>query len=93
MLKLMLSGLIVRTKVHYMSELFRNQVYVGLLEILKDDNLYYKSGIDSKYNKLNEYGEHAVLEWFKFVAPKMIEMEKQNLDMHAKQLILQELKK
>lgn len=93
MLKLMLSGLIVRTKAYYMSELFRNQVYVGLLEILKDDNMYYKSGIDSRYNKLNENGERAVLEWVRFVAPKMIEIEKQNLDIHAKQLVLQELKK
>lgn len=76
-----------------MSELFRNQVYVGLLEILKDDNMYYKSGIDSRYNKLNENGERAVLEWVRFVAPKMIEIEKQNLDIHAKQLVLQELKK
>lgn len=75
-----------------MSKLFCNQVYVGLLEILKDDIMYYKSNIDSRYNKLNIDGEHAVLEWIKFIAPKMIEIEKQKLDMHAKQLVLQGLK-
>lgn len=89
----MLSGLIARTKVKYMSKLLPNQVYAGLFEILKDKNLYYQSGIDSKYDKFTEKGELAVLEWIKFMAPKMVEVEKQELDARAKQLVVEELKR
>lgn len=76
-----------------MSKLFCNQVYAGLLEILKDKPIYYESSIDIiKYIKLNTDGERAVIEWIKLIAPKMLQLEKQKLDMHAKQLVLQELK-
>lgn len=89
----MLSGLMLRIKVNYMSKLLPNQVYAGLFEILKDKTLYYNSGIDSKYNHFTEKGEQAVLEWLKFVAPKMLEVEKSELDARAKQLVVEELKK
>jgi hypothetical protein len=89
----MLNGLIAHIKVNYMSKLLPNQVYAGLFEILKDKNLYYQSGIDSKYDKFTEKGEEAVLEWLKFVAPKMLAVEKAELDLRAKQLVIDELKK
>lgn len=89
----MLSGSIAHIKVTYMSILLPNQVYAGLFEILKDKNLYYQSGIDSKYDKFTDKGEQAVLEWIKFVAPKMISVEKAELDVRAKQLVVEELKR
>lgn len=89
----MLSGLIVRIKVNYMSKLLPNQVYAGLFEIIKDKNLYYQSGIDSKYNKFTEKGEQEILEWLKLMAPKMLEVEREELDARAKQLVVEELKR
>lgn len=76
-----------------MRKLLPNQVYAGLFEILKDKTLYYQSGIDSKYNKFTEKGEQEILEWIKFMAPKMLEVEKAELDARAKQFVIDELKK
>ena len=76
-----------------MSKLLPNQVYAGLFEIIKDKNLYYQSGIDSKYNKFTEKGEQEILEWLKLMAPKMLEVEREELDARAKQLVVEELKK
>ena len=89
----MLNGLIARIKVNYMSKLLPNQVYAGLFEIIKDKNLYYQSSIDSKYNKFTEKGEQEILEWLKVMAPKMLEVEKAELDARAKQLVIEELKR
>lgn len=76
-----------------MSKLLPNQVYAGLFEIIKDKNLYYQSGIDSKYNKFTEKGEQEILEWLKLMAPKMLEVEREELDARAKQLVVKELKR
>lgn len=76
-----------------MSKLLPNQVYAGLFEIIKDKNLYYQSGIDSKYNKFTEKGEQEILEWLKLMAPKMLEVEREELDARAKQLVVEELKR
>ena len=89
----MLNGSTHNTEVNCVSKLLPNQLYAGLFEILKDKNLYYQSNIDSKYDKFTEKGEEAVLEWIKVVAPKMIAVEKAELDIRAKQLVIDELKK
>lgn len=89
----MLNGSIARIKVNYMSKLLPNQVYAGLFEILKDKTMYYQSGIGSQYNHFTEKGEKAALEWLQFVAPKMLEVEKAELDARAKQLVVEELKR
>lgn len=76
-----------------MSKLLPKQIYAGLFEILKDSTLYFQSGIDYKYDYFTEKGEKAVLEWIRLVAPKMLELEKAELNDKAKQLVIDELKK
>jgi hypothetical protein len=76
-----------------MNHILHKQIYAGLREILKDPSLYYQSTIDKGYNKFTEKGEQAVLEWIKFVAPKMIELENAELDAKAKELVIKELKR
>ena len=89
----MLNGSTHNTEVNCVSKLLPNQIYAGLFEIVKDKNLYYQSNIDSRYDKFTEKGEQAVLDWIKFLAPKMLEVEKAELDARAKQLVVEELKK
>lgn len=67
------------------------QVYAGLMEILKDGNLYYHSPIGSEYDTLSETGQQAVIEFVTIMAPHMIKNYRQELDERAKQLVIQGL--
>ena len=77
----------------YSHSVFQKQVYYGLLEILKDDRLYYKSMIGTNYHKLTDDGKEALLEYITMMAPHIIEREKQNLEKLAKEMTWDELKK
>ena len=74
-------------------EVFQRQIYVSLLEILKDENLYHRSIVDSKYNKFSDEGKEALLEYMLIMAPAILQKEKQELDKRAKALVVEELKK
>jgi hypothetical protein len=74
-------------------EVFQKQIYVSLLEILRDEDLYRQSMIDTKYNKFSEAGKEALLEYMVMMAPVILQKEKQELDKRAKQLVVEELKR
>ena len=74
-------------------EVFQKQIYVSLLEILRDEDLYRQSLIDTKYNKFSEAGKEALLEYMVMMAPAILQKEKQELDKRAKQLVVEELKR
>lgn len=76
-----------------MSNLYKRQVYLGLLEIVSDSKYYYNSGISLDYNRLTEEGREEIIHWIELMAPKMIALQKQELDNHAKSMIIGELKK
>ena len=88
----MLNGWVLLIKGPYMS-LHKRQVYAGLLEILKDSKYYYDSRIGSDYNHLTEEGKLAVVEYIESIGSHVLKKEKELLDAHAKQLVLQELKR
>ena len=89
----MLSGLIARIKVNYMSKVLPNQVYAGLFEILKNRELYYYSDVGTKYCHLTDKGRDEVTKWVELVAPGMCKLEQDELDARAKKLVWDELKK
>ncbi len=89
----MLSGLMLLIKGNYMDNLLKKQFSAGVMEILQDKDLYYVSTIDSKYNKLTEKGQQAVLEYVTMMAPHILEKEEEMLVHKAKQLVFEELKK
>ena len=60
-------------------EVFQRQIYVSLLEILKDENLYHRSIVDSKYNKFSDEGKEALLEYMLIMAPAILQKEKHNV--------------
>ena len=89
----MLNGLTHRILGPYMSNLHKRQVYVGLLEILKDPKYYYTSRVGMDYCHLTEDGKMAVLEYIDQVAPHMLKKDKETIESLAKQMVWEELKK
>lgn len=64
------------------------QVYVGLIEILKDHRLYYNSPIGVEYDGFTEDGQKAVMEFITIMAPHMIKHYKQDLNKIAKEMVI-----
>jgi len=67
--------------------------YGGLLELLNNRNYYYKSSVGQAYSHLTEDGKTAVSEFMDLVAWKILEAENAELDLRAKQQVLDQLKK
>ena len=76
-----------------MPELLKRQVYAGLMEIIKDKQYYYRSGVDSNFNRLTDEGREAVAKYLAIMAPHMIRELEQELDQRAKQMVLKELER
>lgn len=68
------------------------QVYVGLMEILKDKRFYYQSGVSYYYNHFTDEGKEAIAEFMSIMAPHMVMQYEKELDDRAKSLVMQELK-
>jgi hypothetical protein len=76
-----------------MNKVLPNQVYAGILEILKDQRLYHHSRVGPEYCHLTEEGEKAVVSWIELVGYKMLKVQEAELDARAKKLVWDELKK
>ena len=78
-----------------MSDLIEKQLYMGIVAVLNDDSLYYKSSVGKKgeYNHWKEGGQEALLQYIETVAPLILRNEREKLDKRAKQLMWEELKK
>jgi hypothetical protein len=76
-----------------MTHILHRQIYAGLMEIIKDEKLYYHSPIGNEYCQLRDGGKEAVIKWLELMAPQMLELEKQQLDARAKKMMWEELKK
>lgn len=76
-----------------MNQLLHNQVYAGLMEILRNSKYYYHSSVGEKYSSFTDEGKEAVIKWVTMMAPHMINNEKETLDTLAKQMVFDELKK
>ena len=70
-----------------------NQLYSGLFEIVKDHTMYYYSRVGPEYCHLTDEGKEAVLQWIEIMAPQMYKKEQAELDLRAKQMVWNELKK
>ena len=91
----MLSGLILRIKVKYMSNVLEKQLYAGILAVLNDKNSYYQSSVGKKgeYNHFQGNGKEAITEFIETFAPLMLKHQNLELDERAKKLMWEELKK
>ena len=68
-------------------------VYGGLMEIMKNRQYYYHSGIGSHYSHFTDEGTEVVREFLNVISGKMMEAEHEELDQRAKAQVINELKK
>jgi len=71
----------------------KDTIYGGLMEIMRNRQYYYHSGIGSNFNHFTDEGREAVQEFLNAMASKMIEAEHAELNARAKELVVNELKK
>lgn len=67
-------------------------MYGGLMEIMRNRQYFYNSGVGSAYSHFTEEGHRAVQEYMTLVAGKMLEAEQRELNARAKEMVLNELK-
>jgi hypothetical protein len=63
-----------------------------MMEMMRNRQYYYNSGVNSSYNSWTEEGQAALAEYMTLVAGKMWEAEQVELNARAKELVLTELK-
>jgi len=68
-------------------------VYGGMMELMRNRQYYYNSGVGSSYNHWTEEGKAALVDYMNLVASKMWEAEQRDLDSRAKQQVLDNLLK
>jgi hypothetical protein len=71
----------------------KDLAYGGMIELINNRNYYYHSGVGSSYSYLTEDGKLAVIEFMNMIAYKMKEAEDEDLNIRAKQQVLDQLKK
>jgi hypothetical protein len=70
----------------------KDLLYGGMMEMMRNRQYYYNSGVNSSYNSWTEEGQAALAEYMTLVAGKMWEAEQVELNARAKELVLTELK-
>ena len=76
-----------------MPNLFKNQVYSGIMEILHDKKYYYHSSVGPEFSHFTEEGNLALVEYMQILAPTMLKKEEQAFIKLAKEIVWDELKK
>lgn len=78
-----------------MNDLIEKQLYLGIVAVLQDNKIYYKTDIGDKgeYNYFREGGKEALITYIAAMAPLILKNEQQKLDKRAKELVLGELKR
>ena len=70
----------------------KDLTYGGLMEMIRNRDLYYKSSVGKDYSHFTDAGKAAVAEYMELMAWKMIQAEEADLDRRAKEMVLKELK-
>jgi hypothetical protein len=70
----------------------KDMIYGGLMEIMRNRQYYYHSGVGSAYSHFTDEGREAVQEFINVMGGKMMEAEHEELDARAKQLVIKGLK-
>ena len=53
-----------------MNHVLHKQIYAGLMEVIKDRNLFYHSSVSKDYCHLTEQGKEAVTKWIELIDRK-----------------------
>jgi hypothetical protein len=76
-----------------MSNVLEKQMYAGMLAVINDKDCYYTSSVGHHHNKLTSEGEEAIVAFLKQFAPLMLKQQEKELDIRAKKMMWEELKK
>jgi hypothetical protein len=71
----------------------KDLLYGGLIEMMQNRDLYYRSSAGAQYSHWTERGTLAVAEFVTNMTPNMHAAEDEMLDDRAKQLVMKELKR
>ena len=66
--------------------------YGGIMEILKNREYYYNSGIGSDYNHFTERGKEAMDAYLRSMSVMILKAEEESLNKRAKELVIKGLK-
>ncbi len=66
--------------------------YGGILEILKNRDYYYNSGIGSNYSHFTDRGKEAMDQYLQSMSAMMLKAEEESLNKRAKELVIKGLK-
>ena len=88
----MLVGLMCRIVGGCLSNLYKRQVYAGIMEILRDNKYYYRSIVGDNYSHFTDDGAQELIKFMNLMAPEMLRIEKQELDDRARELVTTALK-
>ena len=66
--------------------------YGGIMEILKNREYYYNSGIGSDYNHFTDKGKDAMEAYLRSMSVMMLKAEEESLNKRAKELVIKGLK-
>ena len=66
--------------------------YGGIMEILKNREYYYNSGIGSDYNHFTDKGKEAMEAYLRSMSVMMLKAEEESLNKRAKELVVKGLK-
>jgi hypothetical protein len=70
----------------------KDLLYGGMMELMRNRQYYYSSGVNSSYNSWTDEGKEALADYMNLVSGKMWEAEQVELNARAKELVLKELK-
>jgi hypothetical protein len=70
----------------------KDLLYGGIMELMRNRQYYYSSGVNSSYNSWTDEGREALADYMNLVSGKMWESEQVELNARAKELVLKELK-
>ena len=75
------------------SNLLKQQIYAGIMEVIKDSSCYYTSYIGYRYDGLTEKGAEELKKFIDMMAPHMLELQNTELKELAKKMVVEELAK
>jgi hypothetical protein len=71
----------------------KDLIYGGIEEIVQNRRYYYSSSVGRDYSHFTDEGKEAVVEFMSLMAFQVRKAEEQDLDMRAKQQVIDQLKK
>lgn len=70
----------------------KDVLYGGIISLMDNTEYYYRSSVGPAYNHWTESGLEALQSYLDMMSPKIAEVEANELDRRAKDLVLKELK-